>query len=75
MHITINGERRELSGPMTVSSLLKQLRIDGRRVAVELNRRILKRDEFDDAAVSDGDELEVVHFVGGGCPVKRQVQT
>ncbi len=75
MQVTINGERRELAGPMTVSSLLKQLRIDARRVAVELNRRILKRDEFDDAAVSDGDELEVVHFVGGGCQVKRQVQT
>ena len=66
MNVTINGERRELSGPMTVGSLLKELRIDARRVAVELNRRILKRSEFDNAQVSDGDELEVVHFVGGG---------
>jgi thiamine biosynthesis protein ThiS len=66
MHVTVNGERRELAGPMTVSSLLKELRIDSRRVAVELNRRILKRGEFDDVEVSDGDELEVVHFVGGG---------
>ena len=43
MHITINGQRRELAEPMTVSSLLKELRIDTRRVAVELNRGILKR--------------------------------
>jgi thiamine biosynthesis protein ThiS len=66
MHVTINGERRELDGPMTVRILLEHLELDFRRVAVEINRRILKRAEFETATVSDGDQLEVVHFVGGG---------
>jgi thiamine biosynthesis protein ThiS len=67
MHITINGERRELAGgPMSIKDLLEELGLDARRVAVEINRRILKRAEFDKVIVSEGDELEVVHFVGGG---------
>jgi thiamine biosynthesis protein ThiS len=66
MHIVINGERRELDGPMTVKILLEHLELDSRRVAVEINRRILKRVEFDAVTLTDGDQLEVVHFVGGG---------
>jgi thiamine biosynthesis protein ThiS len=66
MHITLNGEQRELARPMTISSLLKELGVDTRRVAVEVNRRILKRTEFDEVSVREGDQLEVVHFVGGG---------
>jgi thiamine biosynthesis protein ThiS len=66
MRIIINGEHRELDGPMTVKALLEQLELDSRRVAVEINRRILKRPDFDEVTVSDGDRLEVVHFVGGG---------
>jgi thiamine biosynthesis protein ThiS len=66
MHVIINGERRELAGNMTVEALLEHLELDTRRVAVEINRRILKRAELNDVTVSDGDRLEVVHFVGGG---------
>lgn len=66
MHIVINGERRELGSPVSIRELLEELEVDARRVAVELNRRILKRTEFDQVKVSEGDELEVVHFVGGG---------
>jgi thiamine biosynthesis protein ThiS len=66
MHVIINGERRELEGPTTVQILLEHLELDCRRVAVEINRRILKRTEFETATVSEGDRLEVVHFVGGG---------
>jgi thiazole synthase/sulfur carrier protein len=67
MHITINGERREwAAGPVTIKTLLEELGLDLRFVAVEINRRILKRAEFETMTISDGDELEVVHFVGGG---------
>ena len=66
MHIIINGERCELSGPMSVRALLDELGIDGRHVAVEINKRILRRSEFDECPVKDGDHLEVVRFVGGG---------
>jgi thiamine biosynthesis protein ThiS len=66
MTISINGEPRELPGPLTVSALLERLDIDARRVAVELNMVVLKRDRFDSTAIGDGDEVEIVNFVGGG---------
>jgi len=64
--ITLNGERYELGEPLSVSQLLARLDIDPRRVAVEQNLVVLKRDAFPDAVVRDGDEIEIVNFVGGG---------
>jgi thiazole synthase len=64
--ITLNGEPFELSGPLTVTELLSQLDIDARRVAVEHNITVLKRIAFDNTIVHDGDQVEIVNFVGGG---------
>jgi thiamine biosynthesis protein ThiS len=64
--ITLNGEAHEVSGPVSVTSLLASLAIDARRVAVEHNLVILKRAAFDQAIVRDGDNIEIVNFVGGG---------
>ena len=66
MRITLNGEAFEVAGPLTVSDLLQQLEIDARRVAVEHNVVVLKRTAFADTLVRDGDEVEIVNFVGGG---------
>ena len=66
MRITLNGDAHELAGPLTVSELLARLEIDPRRVAVEHNLVVLKRDLFDRTTVSEGDEIEIVNFVGGG---------
>ncbi|MES1256411.1 MAG: sulfur carrier protein ThiS [Acidobacteriota bacterium] len=66
MTIQLNGDRYELRGPLTVVQLLEQLDIDARRVAVELNLTVLKRVAFSDTVVKDGDEVEIVNFVGGG---------
>ena len=66
MHITLNGDAHELAGPLTVTELLARLDIDPRRVAVEHNLVVLKRDLFDRTTVSEGDEIEIVNFVGGG---------
>ena len=66
MTITLNGEPFDLSGPLTVSELLASLDIDARRVAVEHNLVVLKRAAFDSAVVSEGDQVEIVNFVGGG---------
>ena len=66
MTITLNGERFELSGPLTVTELLSRLEIDARRVAVEHNVTVLKRTAFDETVVREGDEVEIVNFVGGG---------
>jgi thiamine biosynthesis protein ThiS len=64
--IRLNGDLFETDGPLTVSGLLARLQIDERRVAVEHNTVVLKRGTFDTTAVSDGDEIEIVNFVGGG---------
>jgi thiamine biosynthesis protein ThiS len=66
IRIVLNGEPHHLSSPGSVRSLLEELGLDPDRVAVEVNRRILKRAQFGSREVSEGDEVEVVTFVGGG---------
>ena len=66
MTITLNGDPRELEGPLSVSALLQQLDIDARRVAVELNLDVVKKTAYDSSVIKDGDEVEIVNFVGGG---------
>lgn len=66
VHITLNGDPYELPRPMSVTELLTSLDIDPRRVAVEHNLSIVKRQRFADVIVGDGDRVEVVNFVGGG---------
>jgi sulfur carrier protein len=66
MLIRLNGDPHELPGPLTVSELLARLEIDPRRVAVEHNLVVLKRGTFDTTTVHEGDEVEIVNFVGGG---------
>ena len=66
MQITLNGERFELDQPLSVTALLARLEIDPRRVAVEHNLEIVKRQRFPDIVVNEGDTVEIVNFVGGG---------
>lgn len=66
MRIRVNGETVELAGPLTVSALLAQYGIDPRRVAVERNQQVVKRAAYDATPVVEGDEIEIVNFVGGG---------
>tara|TARA_A100001037_G_scaffold150700_1_gene136092 strand:- start:9194 stop:10192 length:999 start_codon:yes stop_codon:yes gene_type:complete len=66
MRVTVNGEEREFERSMTVSQLLGELGIDARKVALERNLEIVPRSAYDGTEISDGDQLEVVHFIGGG---------
>jgi thiamine biosynthesis protein ThiS len=66
LRIRLNGEPREFEAPLSVSALLERLAIDSRRVAVEHNLVVLKRARYDDTMVNEGDEVEIVNFVGGG---------
>ena len=68
MMITLNGEPFELAGPSTITELLTALAIDPRRVAVEHNLVVVKRDAYPTTRVGEGDEIEIVNFVGGGAP-------
>lgn len=66
MKLTINGQDRQFDSALTISSLLAQLGMKSDRVAVELNRELVPRERWTSTQLSDGDKLEIVHFVGGG---------
>jgi thiamine biosynthesis protein ThiS len=66
LQITLNGDPHEVAHPLTVADLLAQLDIDPRRVAVEHNLIVLKRNTFNTMMVQEGDTVEIVNFVGGG---------
>jgi thiamine biosynthesis protein ThiS len=64
--ITLNGDAHSVVGPLTIADLLATLDIDPRGVAVERNFVVIKRDAYGTTAVEDGDQIEIVNFVGGG---------
>jgi len=64
--IVLNGEPRRVPHGLNVAGLLKYLEIDGQKVAVELNREIVRKPEWESAEVREAALVEVVWFVGGG---------
>jgi thiamine biosynthesis protein ThiS len=64
--ITLNGEPFTAPAPLTITGLLARLDIDPRGVAVERNFLVVKRDLYPATSVEDGDQIEIVNFVGGG---------
>ena len=68
MRIRVNGDPVELPAEVTILQLLEQLHIDPRLVAVEHNLSIIKRVRYESTLIADGDQIEIVNFVGGGEP-------
>ncbi|ERI54145.1 sulfur carrier protein ThiS [Pseudomonas sp. AOB-7] len=66
MRIQLNGEPFELPDNQSVADLLARLDLAGRRVAVELNLDIVPRSQHDSTRLAEGDQVEVVHAIGGG---------
>lgn len=66
IQIQLNGDPCPLPLPLTVHALLGVFSLDPRTVAVELNRSVVRRAAYEDTVVNDGDEVEIVAFVGGG---------
>ncbi|GAB5483278.1 MAG: hypothetical protein Pars92KO_30350 [Parasphingorhabdus sp.] len=64
--IQLNGDSRRIEGGMSVADLVRSLDLEPEKVAVERNRQIVTRSTLGDVTVEDGDQLEIVHFVGGG---------
>jgi sulfur carrier protein len=62
----VNGEPQMLKPPCTVADLLANLGMGGRRVAVAVNRTVVVRSRYGDAALADGDRIEILEAVGGG---------
>lgn len=66
MQITINGEKRELSEDLTISEMLENLELPAERIAVELNREVVRKRNWASVKLNDADNVEIIHFVGGG---------
>ncbi len=66
MKLVVNGEKQEFSGQPTIAGLLDELGLSGKKLAVELNRTVVQKTEWESTDLHDDDSLEIVHFVGGG---------
>jgi len=64
--VTLNGESRQIDAGLSLKGLLEHLDLDPRKVAVERNLEIAPRGAYDSIRIEAGDQLEIVHFVGGG---------
>lgn len=71
MHIQLNGERRTLEEAVTVGELLRSLNLQSDKVAVEVNLEILDKQDFELREIEDGDQVEIMSFVGGGCATEH----
>jgi thiazole synthase len=70
LQIRLNGDPHELAASLTIAALLDTLGLDPRRVAVERNLTVVRRTDYDKTMVEQGDEIEIVNFVGGGAPAQ-----
>jgi thiamine biosynthesis protein ThiS len=66
LSVKVNGEHRRVPGETTIAEMLNELGLDPHRVAVERNLQIVPRSNLGTVQVEDGDDYEIVHFVGGG---------
>ena len=66
INVVLNGEPREIENDVTLDRMLDLFSLPSQRVAIELNRSVVRRGEWPATPVNDGDVIEVIHFVGGG---------
>jgi len=66
MRLKLNGTISEFQDGITLSGLLQDLKIEPERVAVEVNLKVIKKKDYPDIILKDGDSIEIVNFVGGG---------
>lgn len=66
MHIILNGKPRELDDESSLMQLINELQLTGKRLAIEVNREIIPRSEHAEYILKDGDQVEIVHAIGGG---------
>jgi thiamine biosynthesis protein ThiS len=64
--IVLNGEKHEIDGAVTLDRLLDLFSLPKQRVAIELNKAVVRRQDWERTQVNDGDAIEIIHFVGGG---------
>jgi thiamine biosynthesis protein ThiS len=67
LRLTINGEERLVPDGLTLATLVAHLSLTSERLAIERNRAVVRRADWEQTALEEGDRLEIIHFVGGGC--------
>jgi thiamine biosynthesis protein ThiS len=66
LNITVNGDDKDMADGIFISDLIIELGLKAERLAVEVNRRIVRRADWPSTTLKEGDKVEIVHFVGGG---------
>lgn len=66
MHVFVNAESKEFSDRLSLERLVDELVLPGLRIAIEVNGRVVRRGDWSETTLNDGDRVEIVHFVGGG---------
>ena len=69
MKVFVNGEEKDFSAAMSLAELVTQLDLPAARIAIELNREVVRRSDWGSTMLKDEDRIEIVHFVGGGVDV------
>jgi thiamine biosynthesis protein ThiS len=66
LNIILNGDRKEIAEGLALDALIIELGLKSERLAVEVNRRIIRKAHWPSTTLAEGDKVEIVHFVGGG---------
>ena len=66
MTIIINGEKKNIAGNFNLSELLKHFSLPSERIAIELNKEVVRKKDWETIKINDADKIEIIHFVGGG---------
>jgi thiamine biosynthesis protein ThiS len=66
MKVFVNGDEKDFSFGFSLAELIEQLDLPAARIAIELNREVVRRSEWGSTMLKDNDRIEIVHFVGGG---------
>lgn len=66
MKVIINGEKKDVQGGIDLEALLNHLSLPQQRIAIELNKEVVRRKDWQNTKLNEADRIEVVHFVGGG---------
>ncbi len=66
MQVLINGETRNIENELNLRQLLEKLELPMTRIAIELNKDVVRKKDWETIKISDADKIEIIHFVGGG---------
>ena len=66
MRVVINGETKEIVNKVSLSELLKHFSLSDERVAIELNKEVVRKKDWENIKINEADKIEIIHFVGGG---------